>query len=83
MKLFTLLIMLVPSIVFAQEPTKVIQVADNQYHWEITVENCAIDPDAKTTFVKKPRLPQEKIIVRQNGRVQRCDVKQINIVSLA
>jgi len=79
MKYFTLLTMLLlPTLAMAEERT--ILVADNNYHWSFKVENCPIDPNKRTTVIKKPSLPKDKVVIRQDGKTYRCEIKEITIV---
>ena len=75
--ILTLLIMLLPAVAFAQEKT--ILVAENKYQWSIKVENCPINPEKPATILRKKPLPSQKVYVSQDGKVYRCDVKQIKV----
>ena len=79
MKYILLTFLLATSYAMAEE-TKVVYIEDDRYTWNITVENCEIDPTKPVKVLnKRDQFPTTKIVVRQNGRVQRCDVKRINV----
>jgi len=59
--------------------TKTVHIQDKNMTWNITVANCDIDTSKEVVVVKRS-LPSQKVVIRQGGKVQRCDVKRINVL---
>ena len=78
MKYLASLLLLLPALAFGQE-LMTVKVIDDNHRWSIQVENCNINPNEEVKVIKRS-WPAEKILLRQGGRVFRCDVKRIEVL---
>lgn len=78
MKLIVALLLITSNFAYANQTT--IAILDKSYQWEIQVENCSLDPEKKAVVLSKPKIPYEKIMIKQDKKLHRCDVKRVEII---
>ena len=78
--ILALLVSITPLYALANETQQVVHIQDKNKTWDITVVNCDIDPEKEVVVVKRGPFPNERITIKQDGKVQRCEVIRINVL---